>query len=84
MLRLTGAQEFAERWTKKLSGGQAQRARVAVAIFATHYLEEADAFADRIVLIARGRVALGPGNASPRRSGVPPCPTGGRGPRATW
>ncbi len=30
-------------------------------IFATHYLEEADAFADRIVLIARGRiVADGP------------------------
>jgi ABC-2 type transport system ATP-binding protein len=26
-------------------------------IFATHYLEEADAYADRIVLLARGRVA---------------------------
>ena len=25
-------------------------------IFATHYLEEADAFADRAVLMARGRV----------------------------
>ena len=25
-------------------------------IFATHYLEEADAFADRIVLLARGQV----------------------------
>jgi ABC-2 type transport system ATP-binding protein len=32
-------------------------------IFATHYLEEADAYADRIVLLARGRiVADGPGN----------------------
>ena len=30
-------------------------------IFATHYLEEADAYADRIVLLARGRiVADGP------------------------
>ena len=30
-------------------------------IFATHYLEEADAYADRIVLVARGRiVADGP------------------------
>ena len=95
VLRLTGAHELAGRWTKKLSGGQAQRARVAAAlvgnpdllvldepttgidvegrrefwevmrgvaaqgktiIFATHYLEEADAFADRIVLIARGRI----------------------------
>ena len=25
-------------------------------VFATHYLEEADAFADRVVLMARGRV----------------------------
>ena len=32
-------------------------------IFATHYLEEADAFADRIVLMARGKiVADGPTN----------------------
>ena len=32
-------------------------------IFATHYLEEADAYADRIVLMARGRiVADGPTN----------------------
>lgn len=31
-------------------------------VFATHYLEEADAFADRIVIMARGRiVADGPG-----------------------
>jgi ABC-2 type transport system ATP-binding protein len=100
VLELTGTAEFAARPTNKLSGGQAQRVRFAVAlvsnadlllldeptaaldvegrrefwtsmravaargktvVFATHYLEEADAFADRIVLIARGRiVADGP------------------------
>jgi ABC-2 type transport system ATP-binding protein len=100
VLHLTGTFEFAERPTTKLSGGQTQRVRFAVAlvadpdllvldeptaaidvegrrdfwnimrkvaaqgktvIFATHYLEEADAFADRIVLMARGRiVADGP------------------------
>jgi ABC-2 type transport system ATP-binding protein len=99
-LRLTGAAEFADRRTTKLSGGQVQRVRFAAAlvansdllvldeptaaldvegrrefwasmravaaqgktvIFATHYLEEADAYADRIVLLARGRiVADGP------------------------
>jgi ABC-2 type transport system ATP-binding protein len=95
VLTLTGVAELAERWTTKLSGGQAQRVRLAAAlvtnadllmldeptagvdvegrhefwqvmrevaaegktvVFATHYLEEADAFADRIVLIARGRI----------------------------
>lgn len=95
VLRLTGVAEFADRWTTKLSGGQAQRARFAAAlvgdpdllvldeptaamdvegrhefwqamrgvaqrgktvVFATHYLEEADANADHIVLIAAGRV----------------------------
>ena len=100
VLRLTGADEFAGRWTTKLSGGQVQRVRFAAAIvgdpdlllldeptagidvegrrdfwqamrtmtahgktvlFATHYLEEADAYADRIVLLARGQiVADGP------------------------
>jgi ABC-2 type transport system ATP-binding protein len=94
-LALSGALEFADRRTSKLSGGQAQRVRFAIAlvanpdlllldeptvaldverrrdfwtvirgvaargktvIFATHYLEEADAFADRVVLLARGRV----------------------------
>jgi ABC-2 type transport system ATP-binding protein len=100
VLRLTGTAEFADRPTAKLSGGQGQRVRFAVAlvansdlllldeptaaldvegrrefwasmravaargktvVFATHYLEEADAYADRIVLIARGRiVADGP------------------------
>ncbi|MGH3204187.1 MAG: ABC transporter ATP-binding protein [Streptosporangiaceae bacterium] len=99
-IRLAGVTEFAERRTNKLSGGQTQRVRFAIAlvansdllmldeptaavdvegrrefwasiravaaegktvIFATHYLEEADAYADRIVLMARGRiVADGP------------------------
>jgi ABC-2 type transport system ATP-binding protein len=95
VLELTGISELAGRRTNKLSGGQAQRVRFAMAlvanpdlllldeptaaldvegrrdfwasmravagqgktvIFATHYLEEADAYADRIVLLARGRV----------------------------
>ncbi|MDA8315098.1 MAG: ABC transporter ATP-binding protein [Actinomycetota bacterium] len=95
VLRITGVSDLAERWTTKLSGGQAQRVRFATAlvanpdllvldeptagvdvegrhefwevmrgvaaegktiVFATHYLEEADAFADRIVLIARGSI----------------------------
>jgi ABC-2 type transport system ATP-binding protein len=100
VLRMTGTAEFADRRTTRLSGGQTQRVRFAIAlvanpdlllldeptaamdvearrefwasmravaargktvIFATHYLEEADAFADRIVLLARGEiVADGP------------------------
>jgi ABC-2 type transport system ATP-binding protein len=95
-LALSGCSEFADRRTNKLSGGQAQRVRFAIAlvadpdlllldeptaaldvearrdfwtsiravaargttvVFATHYLEEADAFADRIVLLAHGSVA---------------------------
>ena len=94
-LGLTGTTEIAGRTTTKLSGGQAQRVRVALAlvadpdllvldeptasldvegrrdfwavlrgvaargktiVFATHYLEEADAYADRIVLMACGHV----------------------------
>jgi ABC-2 type transport system ATP-binding protein len=94
-LVLTGLADIADRRTEKLSGGQAQRVRFAIAIvadpdllvldeptvaldvegrrafwsamrnfarggktviFATHYLEEADAFADRIVLMAQGRI----------------------------
>jgi ABC-2 type transport system ATP-binding protein len=94
-LALSGCSEFADRRTRKLSGGQAQRVRFAIAlvadpdlllldeptaaldvearrdfwgsmrrvagrgktvVFATHYLEEADAFADRIVLLAHGSV----------------------------
>jgi ABC-2 type transport system ATP-binding protein len=100
VLELTGADKYAQQRTQKLSGGQAQRARSAVALvsdpqllvldeptaamdvegrhsfwstmrafaargktvlFATHYLEEADAYADRAVLMAHGRlVADGP------------------------
>ena len=102
MLELTGCGEFADQRTQKLSGGQTQRVRFAVALvsdpellvldeptaamdvegrrsfwttmrefaargktilFATHYLEEADAYADRAVLMAHGRVvADGPTN----------------------
>ncbi|HWJ97098.1 MAG TPA: ABC transporter ATP-binding protein [Acidimicrobiales bacterium] len=100
VLALTGIGELAGRRTDKLSGGETQRVRFAIAIvsdpqllvldeptvamdvsarhgfweamrtfaargrtvlFATHYLEEADAWADRIVLMARGSiVADGP------------------------
>ena len=99
-LELTGLTSIAGRRTHRLSGGQAQRVRFAVAlvsnpdllvldeptvamdvearrefwatmrefagrgktvVFATHYLEEADDFADRVVLLSRGRlVADGP------------------------
>jgi ABC-2 type transport system ATP-binding protein len=94
-LELTGLSEIADRRTHKLSGGQSQRVRFALAlvsdpavlvlneptvgmdvearrsfwasvrefaargktvIFATHYLDEADAYADRVVLMAHGRV----------------------------
>jgi ABC-2 type transport system ATP-binding protein len=100
VLELTGLTEVAGQRTQKLSGGQTQRVRFAVAlvsnpellvldeptvamdvegrhsfwtamrefasrgktvVFATHYLEEADAYADRVVLMAFGRiVADGP------------------------
>jgi len=99
-LELAGIASLAGRRTQKLSGGETQRARFAVAIvadpellvldeptvamdvesrrafwsamrafvardktvlFATHYLEEADAYADRVVLMAAGTiVADGP------------------------
>ncbi|HTZ44712.1 MAG TPA: ABC transporter ATP-binding protein, partial [Jatrophihabitans sp.] len=99
-LAMAGVGELADKRTDKLSGGQGQRVRAAIALvanpellvldeptvamdvesrhqfwtfmrkvaasgktvlFATHYLEEADAHADRIVLMARGRiVADGP------------------------
>ncbi len=99
-LELCGIREIAARRTQKLSGGQTQRVRFAIALvsdpellvldeptvamdvegrrgfwttmrafaargktvlFATHYLEEADAYADRVVLMAHGRiVADGP------------------------
>jgi ABC-2 type transport system ATP-binding protein len=100
VLELAGLVDAAEQRTEKLSGGQTQRARFAVAVvsnpqllildeptvamdvegrrafwvamrgfaargktvmFATHYLDEADANADRAVLLAHGRiVADGP------------------------
>jgi ABC-2 type transport system ATP-binding protein len=95
VLALAGLTEVADQRTQKLSGGQTQRTRFAVALipdpdllvldeptvamdaqgrrdfwvamreyaargrtvlFATHYLEEADANADRVVLMAGGRV----------------------------
>ncbi|MEU9119364.1 ABC transporter ATP-binding protein [Streptomyces sp. NPDC048506] len=108
-LELAGLGEFAARRVDRLSGGQAQRVRFAVALagnpellvldeptaaldvearrafwrsmrayarrgntilFSTHYLEEADEHADRIVVIDRGRVvADGSGEAIRRRAG---------------
>ncbi|MGD1058641.1 MAG: ABC transporter ATP-binding protein [Solirubrobacteraceae bacterium] len=99
-LDLAGVKEISGQRTQKLSGGQTQRVRLAVALvsnpqllvldeptvaldvegrrafwttmrafaargktvlFATHYLEEADAYADRVVLMAHGAiVADGP------------------------
>jgi ABC-2 type transport system ATP-binding protein len=95
VLELTGLGAAAGQRTQKLSGGQAQRVRFAVAlvsdpdllvldeptaaidvegrrefwatmrrlsgrgktiVFATHHLDEADSYADRVVLLARGRV----------------------------
>jgi ABC-2 type transport system ATP-binding protein len=95
VLDLTGTLAFADQRTQKLSGGETQRARLALAlvsdpellvldeptvaldvearrgfwavmrsfaasgktvVFATHYLDEADAYADRVVLIAHGEV----------------------------
>ena len=95
VIDLVGLQEIADRRTERLSGGQTQRVRFAIAlvcdpqllvldeptvamdvegrrafwttmrefasrgktvVFATHYLEEADDYADRAVLMAAGRV----------------------------
>jgi ABC-2 type transport system ATP-binding protein len=94
-MELVGIGDIADQRTQKLSGGQAQRVRFALALltnaellvldeptvgmdvesrhafwtrmrslasggrtvlFATHYLEEADEFADRVVLMAHGQV----------------------------
>jgi ABC-2 type transport system ATP-binding protein len=116
VIDLAGISDVAARRTHKLSGGETQRVRAALALvsdpdvlildeptvamdvearhafwatmrgvttggktvlFATHYLEEADAFADRIVLMARGRV-VADGPATEIKSVV-----GGRTIRAT-
>jgi ABC-2 type transport system ATP-binding protein len=94
-LQRAGIRDLAGRRVRKLSGGQLQRARFAVAVvsdpellildeptaamdvesrrdfwlsmrqftaegrtvvFATHYLDEADSFADRIVILSSGRI----------------------------
>ncbi|MER7175967.1 ABC transporter ATP-binding protein [Streptomyces mesophilus] len=108
-LALAGLSEFADRRADRLSGGQVQRVRFALALagnpglivldeptaaldvearhafwkamrgyarrgntvlFSTHYLEEADANADRIVVIDHGRiVADGTGEDLKRRAG---------------
>jgi ABC-2 type transport system ATP-binding protein len=110
VLHLAGIFDIADRRTQKLSGGQTQRVRFAVALvsnpdllvldeptvaldvegrhafwttmrgfaergktvlFATHYLEEADAYADRAILMAHGRVvADGPTNEIKAMVGV--------------
>jgi ABC-2 type transport system ATP-binding protein len=62
-LDVAGRHEF---W----SSVRAVAARGKTVIFATHYLEEADAYADRIVLLARGRiVADGPATEIKARVG---------------
>jgi ABC-2 type transport system ATP-binding protein len=110
VIDLVGLDEIADRRTEKLSGGQTQRVRFAVAlvcdpellvldeptvamdvegrrsfwatmrefaargktvVFATHYLEEADDYADRAVLMAAGRVvADGPTTEIKARVGL--------------
>lgn len=103
VLGMVGIGELEPRLVDRLSGGEAQRVRVAAAlignpellvldeptaamdvearralwavlrgevgdgrtvVFSTHYLDEADAFADRVVMIGRGRVIA---DASPTR-----------------
>jgi ABC-2 type transport system ATP-binding protein len=110
VLRTTGIDSIGDRRTNRLSGGQTQRARFAMALvadadllvldeptvaldvegrhefwnamrgvaaggktvlFATHYLEEADEFADRIILMAHGQVvADGPATEIKSRVGL--------------
>jgi ABC-2 type transport system ATP-binding protein len=110
VIELTRIGDLADRKTTKLSGGQTQRLRFALAlvadpdlllldeptvamdvearrqfwttmrefagrgktvVFATHYLEEADAYADRIILMAHGQVvADGPATEIKARVGL--------------
>ena len=116
VMQITGITDIAGRRTDKLSGGQTQRVRSALAlvsnpdllvldeptvamdvegrrtfwaavrgfaqsgktiIFATHYLDEADQFADRIILMAQGEV-VADGSATEIKATV-----GGRIIRAT-
>ncbi|GAA1917050.1 ABC transporter ATP-binding protein [Streptantibioticus ferralitis] len=102
VLQNAGITEIADRMVNKLSGGQEQRVRFAIAtagandliildepttgmdvtvrqsfwatmreqaaqgrtvLFATHYLEEADAIADRVIVLHRGRI-LADGSAA--------------------
>jgi ABC-2 type transport system ATP-binding protein len=57
---------------------RADAARGRTVLFATHYLEEADAYADRIVLVSKGRV-VADGTASQIKA-----LSGGRRLTATW
>ena len=122
VLALAGLRDVAGRRTQKLSGGQSQRVRLALAlvsdpdllvldeptvamdvegrhgfweimrglaargttsVFATHYLEEADAYADRIVLMATA--AWSPTAPRPRSRRAWGCARSGRPCRApTW
>ncbi|MGD9694432.1 MAG: ABC transporter ATP-binding protein [Thermoleophilia bacterium] len=110
VIETAGIGDIASRRTTKLSGGQTQRVRFALAmvsnptlmvldeptvamdvevrrdfwrtmralaaqgktiVFATHYLDEADEFADRVVLMAHGRiVADGPATEIKARVGM--------------
>jgi ABC-2 type transport system ATP-binding protein len=110
VIDLTGIGDLVGRKTTKLSGGQTQRLRFAIAlisnpdllvldeptvamdvearrefwatmrgfaargktvVFATHYLEEADAYSDRVILMAQGRVvADGPSTEIKARVGL--------------
>ncbi|MCU1587947.1 MAG: putative transporter ATP-binding protein [Frankiales bacterium] len=117
VLQRAGISNIGSRMTDKLSGGQGQRVRFAMAIagdpdllvldeptvamdvtarrafwstmrtwtdagrtvlFATHYLEEADAYADRVILMARGRVVADGPTAEVKAA------VGGRVIRASW
>ena len=69
-------------WTSRAGATSGRRSgrtprRGRTVLFATHYLEEADAYADRIVLVRHGRIVA---DGTPRRSRASPS---GRTVRAT-